>query len=314
MNSNRIIHRPSAFRFCILVAALSLLSGCATFQVKKGTTHAKIPGIPFYVKQGACKHQTVYLEPYYILTLTVKYSDKSTTSSSGVLSKSEFESQPAQQIRSIVGEKAKLARREVDTLTALWAANVKGKIYNPYRPESGILPADKITLSNTLAPEIFVSYKDDDQYFYNVDRPAIGSVQADIKLGSDGTLSEASAQVEDKTVSTILSLFPISDLIKSAAADAPAAVALHEALGGPADATVLEVELKTERKGVKLTRTTFDLNNKPPCLVPTSTLAEVAEKYSLTVEDVGGGEKPDDGNNISVSGSIKLPKDKTPPK
>jgi hypothetical protein len=312
MNSHRSIHLAVS-HFCILAGALLLLSGCATFQVKKGTNHSKVPGIPFYVKQGACKHQTVYLEPYYIITLTLKYSDKSTISSSGVLSKSEFESQPVQQIRSIVGEKAKLGQKEVDRLLPLWTTHVKGKTYNPYRPENSIAPADKVTLSNTLTPEIFVSYKDDDQYFYNVDRPAIGSVQADIKLGADGTLSEASAQVEDKTISTILSLFPVSDLVKSAVIP-PVSAALSETLGGPEGATVVEVELKTERKGVKFTRTTFDLNNKPPCLVPTNTLAEVTERYSLTVEDVGGGEKPDDSNNISVNGTIKLPKDKTPPK
>lgn len=305
MINNRTILYYALFRSCIAACCFCAFTGCATFNVKKGASHTQVPGIPFYIKQAACKHQTVYIEPYYVLTLTVKFPDKTLVSSSGVLSKSQFESAPVQQIRSIVGEKAKLDQNDAQQLADLWDKNVRGRLYNPYRPENQIKPEDKYILANTLTPEIYVSYTDADQYFYNVDRPVIGSVQASIKLGPDGTLSEASAQVEDKTVSTILSLFPVSDLIKTAASDAPAAAFMAEAVGAPPGAPTVELELKTERKGIKFTRTSFE-KIQPPCQALNNN--EVTEPYSLAVEDVGGGDKPDDGNNISVNGTIKLPK------
>ena len=58
----------SIYRCLGAFGVLITLTGCATFQVTRNTT--KIAGIPFYVKTAACKHQTAYLEPYYVLTLT----------------------------------------------------------------------------------------------------------------------------------------------------------------------------------------------------------------------------------------------------
>lgn len=272
-----------------------MLSGCATFDVHRNST--KIHGIPFYVKDAGCKHQSVYIEPYYILTLTTTSGDKILETQSGTLSQNEFTSVPVVELRTLLSGKSTLSDQDVAKLRLLWTNNVNGKFYDPYRAEASIEPGNKFLAANTLTPELYVNYTD--QYSYNANRPAIGSVQASIKLGDDGTLSEASAQAEDKTLSTILGLFPISDLIKTA-------------VSGPTPTANLSgekitIELKTERKGIKFTRTSFDLTIKPPCKAPEN-FGEVTAPYALVIEDVNSEKLPKDGNNISVAGTISLPK------
>jgi hypothetical protein len=53
-------------------------------------------------------------------------------------------------------------------------------------------------------------------YAINEKRHFSGSSQADFKLAADGTLNEASGQVQDNTFATIVSALPVSSLITSA--------------------------------------------------------------------------------------------------
>ena len=80
-------------------------------------------------------------------------------------------------------------------------------------------------VANTDTVKVLVDYKH--QYALNEKVPFAGSVKADYKLNEDGTLSEASGEVQEQTLATIAGLFPISDLIKTAAG---ASTKLAEAL------------------------------------------------------------------------------------
>jgi hypothetical protein len=69
-------------KFCLLSLGTMLLSGCSstTLNITRvktppppdiGSAQA-LPGVPFYIKTAGCKHQTVWLQPVYTLTLSVK--------------------------------------------------------------------------------------------------------------------------------------------------------------------------------------------------------------------------------------------------
>lgn len=57
---------------------------------------------------------------------------------------------------------------------------------------------------------VVVSELSESQYYINTRRPWIGSANATIDLAADGTMTKAQAEVEDKTVETILSVLPIT--------------------------------------------------------------------------------------------------------
>jgi len=71
---------------------------------------------------------------------------------------------------------------------------------------------DRILLGSSAAPVVFVDYTD--QYYVNAKIPLAGSANVDAKVADDGSLSEASGQVESKTLETILG--PVNTAITGA--------------------------------------------------------------------------------------------------
>lgn len=79
----------------------------------------------------------------------------------------------------------------------------------------GSVPAeDRILLASSAAPVVFVDYTE--QYYVNAKVPLAGSANVDAKVAEDGSLSEASGQVQSKTFETIVGALPISSLITGA--------------------------------------------------------------------------------------------------
>lgn len=91
-------------------------------------------------------------------------------------------------------------------------------------------------------------------------------------------------------------MFPIKELIKGAAG----------IVGFDAAGTVT-IELGIEEKGVKYIRRYRITGLNPPCVASEEQRTE-SGLYDLTVEDVTAAKKESDEDSISVSGSIKLPK------
>ena len=276
---------------CLLwVLALSFfLSGCGMYVIHKSTPQGNHTGVPFFVKAAACKHEVVRLEPYFVMTLTTKKGDKVESTETTTLSRTQFNSKPVLDFRAALASSSTGQEAEIRTL---WDA-VRALHYEPHRPEGQIAANDWFIISDTVAPDVYVDYQT--PYTFNVRTPLIGSAKADVKLADDGTLTEASAEKEDKTISE---LFPIKDLIKGAAG----------IVGFDSGGTVT-VELSTEEKGVKYTRRYRLSAVTPPCNATADQRTE-SGPYDLIVEDVGAAKKESDDDSISVSGSIKLPKPK----
>jgi hypothetical protein len=96
------------------------------------------------------------------------------------------------------------------SVKAAWDAVEAKYAYDPWADLDG---RRLLANSSTLTAE--VDYQT--AYAINERRPFSGSSQADFKLAADGTLNEASGQVQDNTFATIASALPISSLITSAA-------------------------------------------------------------------------------------------------
>jgi hypothetical protein len=173
-----------------------------------------------------------------------------------------------------------------------------------------------VKIENLTEPVLYVDYGT--IYYYNSSKPLIGSSQASFKLATDGTLSEGSAQVDSKTLQSFLDLFPVKDIVKSAAGLGGTAAKAMLAAGIPADTTgTYKFDLATTVKVYRHTHTAQINAGPPPCIpstcdvigsVPGDTCPVTT--YNLTVEEVSqaADKKNTDANAISVTGTIKLPK------
>jgi hypothetical protein len=172
-----------------------------------------VPGVPFYVKRARCRQEVVWLEPIYTLTLTAMIPGKDGTlqsrpSGSMVLPRSSF-------VRDEVKDLIKTVTNGGDETTVLanWrkvtpliSSNVQTRGF------SSLTAEDIILLGSSAAPVVFVDYTD--QYYVNAKLPWAGSANVDAKVAEDGSLTEASGQVETKTIETLLS--PVNTAITGA--------------------------------------------------------------------------------------------------
>jgi len=278
----------------LLLLSLSL-TGCGLYVVKKSTPMGDHHGIPFYVKNAGCQRQIVRLKPYYLLTLTSKTGDKTSQSESTAVCRTDATSVAFQKLL----EDARLGKDP----TPEWIAVKNLACDRTAEPVTG--SPNSFVASDSIAAYTYVDYET--PYTLNVRRPIVGSASATTKLATDGTLSEGTAQIEDKTVSTLLSAIPTADLIKSAAGIAVAAAA-----------PLPTYELKIEEKAVKFTWTYHDPATHGACEKDAGLVSDPPStgKPDLAVEDAGADKKAtDDINTVKVNGSIQLPKakDATPP-
>jgi hypothetical protein len=278
----------------LLLLSISL-TGCGLYVIKKSTPAGDHQGIPFYVKTAGCQREIARVKPYYLLTLTVKMGEKTSQSESTVVCREDAKSAAFQALL----EEARTGK----DIAASWKA-VKSLVCD--RTEEQVTGSkNSFVASDTVSAYTYVDYQN--PYTLNVRRPIVGSASATTKLASDGTLSEGTAQIEDKTVSTLISAIPSADLIKNAAGIAAAAL-------------TSSYEIKIEEKAVKFTWTYRDPATHAACEKDMQLVSDhpTTGKPDVRVEDAGGEKKEaDDGNTVKVNGSIQLPKAKdagTPPK
>lgn len=301
-------------RICVFMLSATsalLLFGCGqAFIVKKGGAH--YDGIPFYVKEGKCMHTSIYGAPYYRLTLQQTVDSRKLPPMVLNVTETDFGRDPIQaDIVHVLATPGELTTPQYLAVIEQWnAVAASAHNINPYtalclgRPDCTNVLTETL-VANSSTPVAFVNYHN--VYTLNAKRPFSGTVQSDYKLAEDGTLSEVSAQIEDKTFETVLGALPIADLIKSGAG-----VATKFDGGRTAPA---KLELSIERRMLKETRAKIE-NFAVGC--PTDG-AVVTDSYDAKVEDVaqsagGDGKSDDAGNAISVTGTIKLPKPAETPK
>lgn len=278
-------------RIALLLILLPCLTGCGLYVVKKSTPAGDHHGIPFYVKTAGCKREIVRLKPYYLLTLTTKTGEKTGLSESKAICREGIASTDFQ---TLVND-----ARAGNNITAAWNAMRSLTCNLTTEPFAGSV--NSFIASDTISNYAYVDYQN--TYTLNVRRPIIGSASATTKLATDGTLSEATAQIEDKTLSTLISAVPTSSLIGPASVAATAA----RAPSPP------PYELKIEEKAVKFTWTYYDPATHGACEQDAKLTSNPPNSGTpdLAVEDASAAKKPeDDSNTVKVNGSIQLPKAK----
>jgi hypothetical protein len=174
---------------------------------------APVPGVPFYTKRARCRQEVVWFEPIYTLTLAALLPDKDgalQTHPRGtvILSRASFES------KEVVDFMKLLNNRPTDEGTVLrdWQKVVtRADSHALSRDFASLGTSDRILAGRSAASAIYVDYGD--QYYVNAKIPLAGSANLDVKVADDGSLSEVSGQVETKTLETILSTLPVSNVI-----------------------------------------------------------------------------------------------------
>lgn len=276
----------------VIVAIAMSAVGCTTvYEVHRGS--GKISGIPFYVQVGACTQETVYLETVYNLTIQALGAEK--VPPVVVLEKpiaaSVYASEAMQTLRAtIAGGSASLA-----TIS---------QQFNRLDRFSPAAAPEVILASNVTKPDRFVDYTN--VHYVNVKKPLMGSASAAAKLNADGTLAESAAEVEDKTVETLLSAVPVSEILLGAVGSGGAADFLPSIAGmDPTKGRPLQLVVTPTRFKHTLTKTE---RGDVPCVAkPQIKLTdETANKRREAVND--GDKAKEDENTIGVSGKIVLPK------
>jgi len=291
--------RPKLVRFryvamplLIATAAVPLLilcsAGCGVAlrvnhrPVGTTATPVSVPGVPFYPKRARCRQEVVWFEPIYTLTLAAMLPDKNGALQSHprgvvVLSRSSFESQEVVDFMKVLNN-----RPDEGTVVSYWQKVVARADSHVLSRDFGSLGVgDRILAGRSAAPAVYVDYAD--QYYVNAKLPVAGSANVDAKVAADGSLSEASAQVQTQTLQTILNALPISSVITGGLG-----------LGGKSIAAVAEVEafqLTVSVSGYRHTLARFvDYpGTSAPCPVATDiTLAESTEYKREDITAAGG--------------------------
>jgi hypothetical protein len=277
---------------------IATLLGCGeVYHV--GVHHPDDPqGIIFYANTGACTQQTVYATPYVIVTL------KASTASGTALTDSVKLSNKGRKSDDFLTLLDDLDKTKPDlgTIQNDWKPLKERQSFDPNTSNDG-----EFMLENSSKAATVVDYAH--PYSLNQTRPWAGSTTSDYKLNADGTLSEAQGQVQDDTLSTILSALPLADLIKDAAG-------ITSKAGAAAGVTPEPVHFSLDQEERARTRTLSRMTDyKPNCKVEgvikldaTDAAIVVADVGAKDAANKGGNDKSDTNSSIGISGTISLPK------
>ena len=198
-----MIHRLwSLASFCLV--GISLVGCGGVYHITRVTPPPsksspgteKQDGVLYYVKVGVCRQETKYEEPIFDIVLT-------NTATKAV------ELQRSIGLSAYVELQAKLALPGADAKKALNDAHA----YEPTDFKKPPIDGNLLLVANRNIIEAVVDYRH--QYYFNAKRPISGSATADIKIGPDGSMTEASATVQSDTLKTILSAVPTQTMLSA---------------------------------------------------------------------------------------------------
>jgi hypothetical protein len=293
----------------------------------KNKRNTKVLGVPFYVKVAKCKQETSWLQPVYTLTLkktsifslrdesTVKAHDANSRPTDSVvrfnvtkvLSLSQINSNDVQNLKTLLSQPRAADLLQARVIDDAWK-NISGiPDYQPLAANEDALvgSGDVFELSNASNAETVVDYSR--LYYYNAPRPLIGTSQIDATFASDGTLTEASAQVQGQTLSTILSTI-LSVVSPSALLTNASNVGTFAAAALPPDAVqeTFQYELTTVETGYIHTHARY-VDFALPCPLDKG---GVRKDFSLLIQSLRQAmDKKNDGNTVKVKGTIDIPRE-----
>ena len=206
--------------YLLFAAAIlsSLLPGCAGLEISHRPTGStskltQAPGVPFFAKKARCRQEVVWFEPIYTLDFAALIPDKDGTLQAHprgtvVLPRSNFESADVTNLIKLLNNRPS----DEGTVKSFWdkvVALADPKVLS--RDFGSLGTKDRILVGRSAAPAVFVDYAE--QYYVNAKAPLAGSANLDAKVADDGSLSELSSQLENKTFETIVSALPVGSVI-----------------------------------------------------------------------------------------------------
>lgn len=261
-----------------------------------------LPGVPFYTKRARCRQEVVWFEPIYTLTLAALLPDKDGALQNHprgalVLSRLGFESQEVIDFMKVLNYQPSdeaTVLRSWKKVVALADAHVLSRDF------STLDAHDRILAGRSAAPSVYVDYAD--QHYVNAKIPVAGSANVDAKVAEDGSLSEASGQVETKTLETILNALPVSSLITGGLGLGGKGIAA----AGQVEAFQLTVSISGYRH--TLARLVDYPNTSPPAPCPVVAEISLTEATEYKREDISAtpdtnsGDKSGNSNKDQANG------------
>jgi hypothetical protein len=311
--------RASILMILVLCGALA---GCGmalqvTHQPQKEGAPLPLDGIPFYTKAVTCKHETVWFEQTYKLRVVASSEEKVGTkteekkpvfSGSVEITQECYFSSAFKKLRDAIEGKKTVSQinKVFDDLRNEDRCLYFPPMINSVSAFSFSTPRF-ILASNQNEPVVFVDYTD--THYINAQRPFSGSVNPDITLNSDLTLSKQSVNVQEETLKNVLSVLPFKEALAAVVPGAAAAAGERAA-----KVPQVTIELTVEPQVYKYTLSTLEKRTKTlPCDEPVDIISEAGGKNKVTfsrsmITADEGKKKEDEGNTIKVSGSVELPK------
>jgi hypothetical protein len=299
---------------CRTIAAVlltaSALTACSSFSIRRygpaydggPSGYQRVPGIPFYTKRAVCRQETVYQQD--LVKLTFRVHRLSYSSETGL-----------ENAATLIYASERLVDRQTAALPGVARLRMQPASEADWKSMAGafeMLPQPNLAnwqdtsalwlAKNETAPFLYVDY--DNQYYLDVQRPVQGSASATTKLSSDGTLTEASAQIEDTTLGTIVGAIPFSDLIGEA-------FRLDDK--GEQSGTPPPFRTSLDAAGVPIQHklSTWRSDDPMPCHTSNAPIMPRSDNHGYTYTRVIGGStpsEPKDDNAITVTGRVSLPK------
>jgi hypothetical protein len=186
-----------------------------------------------------------------------------------------------------------------DVMKAFQAVKEAG---DQIKPERNPLSNDLV--SNSLAQVAIVDY--DKPYYLNGPLPWFGSTKVSAELNTDGTLSQGAIEPETKLAEGIAALLPLKEFLTGKFVKTPTP--------GAAGGGLMEYKLTVEPRGYRYT-ITADYSSDPCREVKLDAECKVKplikkgdNLWVRTPLDSPSAEKKGDGDAITFSGNITLPK------
>ncbi len=327
----------------ILTACFGLFTaGCGhpTVNISASTapptltsTPASLPGIPFYVKRGMCKRETVWAEPRHTLQLDILKGGKLASTRSITYSRSFPQNSEVETLIENLNllaaapkasDSAKLCQT-VNNVANQWKAVAEAA--ERAKHPCDVMPKQSIECESLVAAEgtgdilrvsnsanIVAEVDYEHVYYMNTRTPWIGNASVDTKLNTDGTLSEGNVQVNDQTWSNILGTvnalagdFTTFASAKFATAAAPGNQPIESCPPSsgwpvPSDDVVYRITSSTE---VYLHDHQLEDTGLGTSCVP---LEGGVTEGSIMITKKDASPVKDDASAIKVSGTVTLPK------
>lgn len=186
---------------CTGCSAVNVAQESSTGACQKTTSCSHdLPGIPYNVKVPQRVQLTKRVAPTVVITATKKIGDKVIHLP---MSPVEFYPTKDADVPLLALQAATSEEAAIAALQAL--SDIATSQTQPTR--SGQVVANTVTVEAQLS---------DRQYYFSPTMPLVGSSNSTVKLSGDGTMTEASVNVTDKTLEVLPNLLPVKEIFSAA--------------------------------------------------------------------------------------------------